>query len=154
MDGAALLLERTDRRFHAGSNRRVQAVAEVFFGDADAQPFYRAVASRFVRSYGHVCTSGVMAIAARNDLQQARGAPRIARERAHLIQARSKRDQSIARDAAVARLYAHDAAEGSRLPNRAAGVAAEGACSHSGGDSHRAPTAGAPGGARRIPGVF
>ena len=48
-----------------------------------------------------------------------------ARHRADLVERRSVRDEPVARDAAVRRLDADDAAERRRLTNRAAGVGAE-----------------------------
>ena len=47
------------------------------------------------------------------------------RERSDLIERRRERDQAVARDAAVGRLEADDAAERGGLPDRAAGVRAE-----------------------------
>ena len=56
----------------------------------------------------------------------ARAASRtVQRERADLIERRRERDQAVARDAAVGRLHADDAAERGGLADRAAGVGAQ-----------------------------
>ena len=74
-----------------------------------------------------------------------------ARHRPNLIERGRKRDQPVARDAAVGRLQADDAAERGRLPDRAAGIGAERNGREAGGDGDSRAAAGSAGDVIRVP---
>ena len=58
-------------------------------------------------------------------------------KRADLIERAGKRDQAVTADAAVRRLEPDDTAKGRRLPDRAAGIGAQGQRSQFGRDGRR-----------------
>ncbi len=74
---------------------------------------------------GNLGRGGVQRIASGDDLQHHRRVLHRLAERARMIQRRSERDQSVARDAAVGRHQPDYAAERRRLADRAAGVGAQ-----------------------------
>ena len=73
------------------------------------------------------------------------------RQRADLIQRRSKGHQPVARNAPVAWLQANASAERSRLADRAAGIRTQGGGNFAGGDRGRRAAAGSAGDARGVP---
>ena len=106
--------------------RLIDAFAEKRARHADAQPL--DVAAQRVRSSRASAPATRSNRAGRSRRSPAKhAAPHLRRscERTDLIERRGERQQAVARDAAVGRLEADDAAEPGGLPNRSAGVRAE-----------------------------
>ncbi len=91
---------------------------------------------------------------ARDRPEQDRRVLHRARHRADLVERAGKRDQAVARNAAVRRLQAHDPAQRGRLADRAAGVGAQRRRAQARRHRRRAAAAAATGDARQIPGVM
>ena len=131
---------------------RVDRVAGELAGDAEAQPGEVLAARRHDPALdpdrGRV--AGVPALQRR---QQQRRVGDVAGQRPALVQRGGEGDHPVARDRAVGRLQADDAAERGRLADRAAGVGAERAGGEAAGDRRRRAAGGAAGDAAAVPGV-
>ncbi len=122
-------------RLHSSSTA-ARTAAAIAAGPCPAEVFARARRSRrpassraqacAVARHRAVERGGVVRIVAGDHLQQAAASSSAVRPNGpDLIERRGERDHAVARDAAVGRLDADDAAERRRLADRAAGVGAE-----------------------------
>lgn len=124
-DFCAELLVLLDGRAHGLFDLRVHALDEVLLRQANLEAL--DVLDEGLRVVRHLCGArrGVHLIVARNDVEQVRAVRDVARQRADLVKRGRIGDEAVARDAAVRRLHADDAAERSRLADGSARIGAE-----------------------------
>ena len=132
-----------DSRPHACLNLGVHPLDEVFLGHAELQALDSVVQRGRVIRHWQVERGGIQRIVAGNGLQHEGRILHRVGERSDLVKRGGKSNQTIARDASVARLQTDTAAKGRGLADRTAGIRAErGQCfirrNHCGGTSARA----------------
>jgi len=98
------------------------AVDAVFVGNTDLHALQRLAERGFVIRHRQVDRGRVLGVDACHRLQQDGGIAHVAGDRAGLVERRGEGDDAPARAAAVCRLDADSAGEGSRLADGAAGI--------------------------------
>ena len=136
------------RRLAQHAGQAAAQRAPILGGQADAQPStFAALGGR----HGHA--GGIARVVAFHEAQQQAQIGSAARHRAALVEAGRERHHAVAGDAPVGRLEAADAAERSRLADRAAGVRSGRRRHEAGGDGRRGSARGSARHAAWIPGI-
>ena len=125
------------------------AGGKVFRRDAHFQPFDVTAQRSFKVRHGAVCGCGVFTVVSGDGLEQDGGVFHCPGHGADLVQGRGKGYQSVAGNAPVGRLEAHDTAVPGRLPDGAARVGTECGNGGSGCDGGGRAAGGAAGNAVR-----
>ena len=150
-DFAALGPVKRDGLFDRCRNFGIEALREIFLGDAQ---FPRAAVDRERGAViGNVRFEGgrVAFVVPGDGAEHDGGVLDGAGKRADLVERRGERDESVARDEAVAGLQPDDAAERGRLADGAAGVGAERGDGFARGECGRTAARGTAGDARGVP---